>query len=36
MRRIVRAGHIGEKLGDILTLENPASFEEIQRMGRGD
>jgi hypothetical protein len=34
MRRIVRAAHIGEKLGDILTFENPASIEEIQADGQ--
>jgi hypothetical protein len=34
MRRIVRVAHIGEKLGDILTFENPASIEEIQADGQ--
>jgi acetyl-CoA synthetase len=30
IRRIVRAVYIGEKLGDISALENPASLKEIQ------
>jgi acetyl-CoA synthetase len=32
MRRIVRAAYIGEKLGDISALENPASLEEIKHL----
>lgn len=32
MRRVVRAAYIGEKLGDISALENPASLEEIKRL----
>ena len=32
MRRLVRAAYIGEKLGDISALENPAALEEIQRL----
>lgn len=35
MRRIVRAAFLGEKLGDISALENPASLEEIAKCGRG-
>jgi len=35
MRRVVRAVYIGEKLGDISALENPASLEEIRKSGRG-
>ena len=31
MRRVVRAAYLGEKLGDISALENPASLEEIKR-----
>jgi hypothetical protein len=31
MRRVVRAAYLGEKLGDISALENPASFDEIKR-----
>jgi acetyl-CoA synthetase len=31
MRRIVRAAYLGEKLGDISALENPASLDEIKR-----
>jgi hypothetical protein len=27
----VRAGHLGEKLGDTPALENPASLDEIKR-----
>ena len=34
MRRIVRAAYIGEKLGDISALENPASLEQIAKCGR--
>jgi acetyl-CoA synthetase len=28
MRRVVRAAYLGEKLGDISALENPASLDE--------
>ena len=31
MRRIVRAAYLGEKLGDMSALENPASLNEIKR-----
>ena len=31
MRRVARAAFLGEKLGDISALENPASLEEIKR-----
>jgi hypothetical protein len=31
MRRIVRAACLGEKLGDISALENPAALDEIKR-----
>jgi acetyl-CoA synthetase len=31
MRRIVRAAYLGEKLGDVSALENPASLNEIER-----
>ena len=31
MRRIVRAAFLGEKLGDIFALKNPASLDEIKR-----
>jgi acetyl-CoA synthetase len=34
MRRIVRAAYLGEKLGDISALENPASLNEIKRPAR--
>jgi hypothetical protein len=30
MRRIVRAAHIREKLGDTSALENPAALDEIR------
>ncbi|MBO0694766.1 MAG: AMP-binding protein, partial [Verrucomicrobia bacterium] len=33
MRRIVRAAYLGEKLGDTSALENPASLDEIKRVG---
>jgi len=35
MRPIVRAGYLGEKLGDTSALENPASLDEIKRAGYG-
>jgi acetyl-CoA synthetase len=31
MRRVVRAALLGEPTGDLSSLENPASVEEIQR-----
>jgi acetyl-CoA synthetase len=31
MRRVVRAAYLGEKLGDISALENPASLDQIKR-----
>jgi acetyl-CoA synthetase len=31
MRRVARAAYLGEKLGDISALENPASLDEIKR-----
>jgi acetyl-CoA synthetase len=34
MRRIVRAAYLGEKLGHTSALENPASLDEIKRVGR--
>jgi acetyl-CoA synthetase len=34
MRPIVRAGYLGEKLGDTSALENPASLDQIQRAAR--
>ncbi len=34
MRRIVRAAYLGEKLGDISALENPASLDEIKRVAQ--
>ena len=30
MRRIVRAAYLGDKLGDTIALENPASLDEIK------
>jgi acetyl-CoA synthetase len=34
MRRVARAAYLGEKLGDISALENPASLEEIKRIAQ--
>ena len=34
MRRVVRAAYLGEKLGDISALENPASLDEIKRVAQ--
>ena len=31
VRRVVRAAYLGEKLGDISALENPASLDQIKR-----
>jgi acetyl-CoA synthetase len=35
MRRIVRAAYLGEKLGDMSALENPASLDDIKRAAAG-
>jgi acetyl-CoA synthetase len=32
MRRVIRAAYLGEELGDLTALENPAAVEEIARM----
>ena len=32
MRRVVRAAYLGESLGDITSLENPAAIEEIRKV----
>ncbi|MSO21580.1 MAG: AMP-dependent synthetase [Acidobacteria bacterium] len=34
MRRVVRAAYLGESLGDITSLENPAAIEEIKKVRR--
>jgi acetyl-CoA synthetase len=31
MRRVIRAAFLGQELGDVTSLENPAAVEEIQR-----
>ena len=30
MRRIIRAAHLGEEVGDISALENPSAIEDIR------
>ena len=31
LRRVIRAGYLGQPLGDVSSLENPAAVEEISR-----
>ena len=36
MRRVIRGAFLGEELGDITSLVNPDSIEEIRAAGRVD
>jgi acetyl-CoA synthetase len=31
MRRVIRAGYLGQEMGDLSALENPLAVDEIQR-----